>query len=207
MAWIVRVGTGSAYYLTTAERENNAWEMYAFFRSLSNPWDISALAALAGNMDVESTFNPGITNTSGYVGLTQYGGTRRTTFQSWMTSQGYSTWTDGNGQCEYLEYSRTHNSATEAWYGRGGYTNSFSDFAYNTQSWGIYDLCDMFQYCFERVDIGNPNATRRSRTAKYYQMFTGEEPPGPGPTPGPGSLPIWMLRKRRWWFNGGRRYI
>lgn len=195
MAWINVPGVNQ--YLPQASRDNNAWEVYNYFHNLSQAWTVESIAAMAGNMDVESTLNPGIENTAGAYGLTQYLGSRKTTFVSWMTSHGYSSWTDGAGQCEYINYSMTHNTETEAWYGRGGYTNSFSDFAYNIGSWGLYDLVDMFQYCFERVDIGNPSTQRRTRAAHYLEMYGGTPP---GPTPG--NVPAWLLYK----FKGGNTH-
>ena len=195
MAWIVRPGIQQS--LTRSEMDNNAWEVYNYFHALTQPWTVESIAAMCGNMEAESSMNPGNENTNGAYGLTQYRNTRKTTFQSWMTNNGYQYY-DGAGQCVYINYSLTHNSETEAWYGRGGYTNSFSDFAYNTGAWGLNDLTDMFQYCFERVSIGTPAGNRRGRAAHYLELFGGTPP---GPTPG--NIPLWMLYH---FLKGGKRH-
>lgn len=214
MAWIVKVGTGRAYFLTEEERDHNAWELYYYFHALSPAWDTKAIAAMAGNFWQESTLNPGITNTSNYIALAQYGGNRKTKFINWMTNHGYSSWTDGPGQCAHLEYSRTHNSETEAWYKRYGTTINFTQFAYNEANLTVQELCDAFQFSFERVGNGVPDQTRRNHAETYYQMYTGSPGPGPGPEPPgptPGQYAPWQIlqlnRTKMFWKPGGRRYI
>lgn len=195
MAWIVPGNVA----LNQSQMDNNAWEMYNYYRNLSNPWTVESIAALCGNAQLESTINPARVNSSGYTGLTQLGGTRKTTMLNWLSSNGFSS-DSGPGQTRYIEYERANPSATESWYHRGGYTNSFSDFAYNTQSWSLEDLTYMFQYCYERNSF-DPQTQRYTYAQHYWSLFQSTPP-------GPDIIELLIMRKHKmFWKPGGRRYI
>ena len=183
MAWIYRGNVN----LPQADRDNNAWEIYNFFHSQG--WAVESIAAMAGNIDVESTVNPQRINAnSGARGLTQWLGNRRTMMIDYVTNTlGYSSWDNGDGQIRYILHEEQAPSSTEGWLKRGGYDRTFSQFATNSENDSLQDLAYMWQMCYERVSIGVPVPVRYRRTQYYYQLFRG------GPGPGPGNVPKWLL--------------
>ena len=62
MAWIVKVGVETSAYLTQAEMENNATEFYGYFNSKG--FTIESICGMLGNLQRESTINPGLKQTS-----------------------------------------------------------------------------------------------------------------------------------------------
>lgn len=204
MAWY-DTSHGTYYRYTSTEARANAWEVYNYFRGLGNPWEIVSIAAMCGNMMLESTLNPYIRETtqSGAFGLVQWI-THKQDMISWAQSQGLRA-TSGPAQVRYIEQER--NGIDDQWQGRQEYVGMrFSDFAYNTRGYDLQTLTHCFWRCFER---SNAYQTDRELYARYYySMFTGEDPPGPGPGPEPGTVPAWLLfRRRPWWKLGGRKYI
>lgn len=203
MAWI-EPGDRS---LSQSEMDNNAWECYYFFHD-SIGWDVTALSAMCGNMQFESFINPGKINAqSGAYGLTQWI-TNKTKMQNWCTNNGYS-YSSGVGQTHYIDYERTHPGAsqTDQWYGRGDFVGvTFNDFAFNTRNYDINTLTYCFWRCYERSAAYQ--SIRETYAAHYYQLFQGT-PPSPGPSPG-SIIQEWLLgqmfKKKRWWYQGGRRY-
>lgn len=187
MSWVYRGNVN----LPQADRDTNAWEMYNYFHPRG--WTTESIAAMVGNIDVESTVNPQRINAnSGASGLTQWTGTRKTNMQNYVVSTlGYRDWTNGDGQQQYIYYEYQHPSATDSWLLRGGYTRSFAEFAANTYGDTLADLTYMWQMCYERVSIGTPVVIRYTKAQYYYALFGGT-PPGPG-----GNVPKWLLFGRR----------
>lgn len=191
MAWIYRGDVN----LPQADRDNNAWELYNYFKPLG--WVDESLAAMCGNFDVESTINPQRINPNSHAyGLGQWLTTRKTRMIDYVTNTlGFSDWGNGIGQTKYIEQEWLHPSTYEGWYKRGGYNRTFNQFSGNTENDSLEDLAYMFQMCYERVSIGKPVPVRYRRTQYYYQLFKGG--PGPGPGPGPGELPpLWLLFRK-----------
>lgn len=193
---------GAHYGYTTSEAVDNAWEVYNYFRGLGNPWEITSIAALCGNMSVESYMNPYIreSTASGAFGLVQWI-SNKSNMINWAQSNNLRA-TSGNAQVRYIEQERL--GIDDQWGGRGDFVGvTFSDFAYNTRGYTVSVLARCFWDCFERSR--EYQTSRAARAEYYYSVFTGGEPP----TPTPGDVPTWLLlrRKRPWWKLGGRKYI
>ena len=200
MAWYDTT-LGAHYSYTSTEAVANAWEVYNYFRGLGNPWSIDSIAALCGNMHVESYLNPYIreSTASGAFGLVQWI-THKQDMINWAESNGLRA-TSGNAQVRYIEQERL--GIDDQWLQRGEYAQSFSSFAYNLNNLTVSQLARCFWDCFERS--AEYQTSRATRAEYYYSVFTGGEPP----TPTPGDVPTWLLlrRKKPWWKLGGRKYI
>ena len=101
MPWI----TGNRY-LSMTEMQNNADIMYAFFTE--HGWTVNAIAAMFGNMQTESTLNPGIWESldpfGGGYGLVQW--TPYTNYSDWA---GDAWQENGQKEMERIIYEREHN--------------------------------------------------------------------------------------------------
>ena len=101
MPWI----TGNRY-LSMTEMQNNADIMYSFFTD--HGWTVNAIAAMFGNMQTESTLNPGIWQdldpfVGGY-GLVQW--TPYTNYSDWA---GVGWQDNGQKEMERIIYELEHN--------------------------------------------------------------------------------------------------
>ena len=198
MAWH-QTDQGVYYSFQSTQADDNALEVYYYFTgSVTTAWAVESIAALAGNMQLESTMNPFIraANQSGAFGLVQWI-TFKSQMISWAQNNGFTP-TNGAPQCAYIELERQ--GIDTQWLGRGDYQGiTFSNFAYNSGNWTVAELTKMFWACFERSAEYQPSRERYA--AYYYQLFTGS-PPGPGPTH------KWLYKKKKPWYRaGGRKYI
>lgn len=76
---------------STAPGTTNADKIWNFFVEADIPGvsdNIAVIAGIMGNLQQESTFNPFVVNSSGYIGLVQWGGSRKSTLQSLMSQAG-----------------------------------------------------------------------------------------------------------------------
>lgn len=199
MAW--HQDTGVYYRKPDDTRAiDNAWEIYNFFVTTLG-WKVESVAAMCGNMCQESTMNPLVRafNVSGAFGLTQLT-THKQDMRTWCLANGYDHNT-GAGQCQYINYQKTNQSAADQWYQTSTYPISFTQFADNTPNYTIDELAKAFNFCYERP--GPTYNTDRTRYANYYyQLFQGS-PPGPGP-----GTQIWLYKHKKPWYRaGGRKYI
>lgn len=179
---------------------DNGMEVYYYFsQTVSTAWAVESIAAMAGNMTLESTMNPYIrsVNQSGAFGLVQWV-TFKSAMISWAQSNGYTP-TDGYPQCAYIEQERL--GIDTQWLGRGDYQGiTFSNFAYNSGNWTLAQLTRMFWACFERSAEYQP--IRETYASVYYQLYTQSPPPGFDP-----KLLLLMRKNKPWWRSGGRKYI
>lgn len=186
MVWI----SGNKY-LTRAEMENNALLIYGYFNAKG--WTLESICGMLGNMESESTVNPGlwesliVGNMNDGFGLVQ-----------WTPARNYINWAgsnyaDGTRQCERIIYELENG---EQWYETPTYPISFREF---TQSNGSpYDLAMAFLANYERPL--NPNQPIRGVQANnWYAFLSGEEPPDP-PDPPFGQrkkMPLYFYLRRR----------
>lgn len=187
MAWI----SGNRY-LTKSEMKNNALEIYSHFSALG--WSVNAICAMLGNMETESTINPGIwesltVDTSRGYGLVQW--TPATKYIDWA-GEGYE---DGNKQCERIQY--------EVENGLQWFSNpsapievppiSFSEFSVSTLD--VVTLANYFLWYYEHP--ANINQSNRGEQAKqWYEFLTGDTPVVP-PTPiKKKKMPVYMMCRR-----------
>lgn len=178
MAWI----SGNRY-LSLSEMQNNVDILHYFFRAAG--WTDNAIAAMLGNMQSESTINPGIWEgldpyTGGY-GLVQW--TPYTNYSDWAGAD----WQDnGQKEMERIIYELNHGLQ---WISTSKYPMSFADFTLSQET--PSELAQVWLYNYERPKV-KPQPIRSTRANYWYEYITGQTP---------SNIPIWLLFKfneRRW---------
>lgn len=187
MAWWAK-RTDAPPGITTAQQENNVNIIATYFRGQG--WTDNAIAAMLGNMQVESYLNPaqfeiGHNYSPNYgFGLVQW--TPRTKFSSWA---GTDWETNYNKQLQRISYELanglqwTYNVAM-----------SFAQFAVSTDS--VDYLTEVFCRNYENPLDWTASITIRRTYANNWYTYLGNTP-----TPGL-NLPIWLLFKIRWQNKG-----
>ena len=178
MPWI----TGNRY-LSMTEMQNNADIMYAFFTDQG--WTINAIAAMFGNMQTESTLNPGIWENLdpfiGGYGLVQW--TPYTKYSEWAGTD----WQDnGQKEMERIIYELENHLQ---WISTSLYPMTFREFSQSDKPPAY--LAQAFLYNYERPKV-KPQPARSKQAEYWYQYITGHEPPTPV-----GDIPIWLLFKMK----------
>lgn len=180
-------------YLTIGEMQNNAQIIFTYLTNRG--WTVNAVAGLLGNMQKESTINPGIwqnlsPNPSLGWGLVQW--TPSTNFTDWATANGYAN-DDGDAQLKWIDEVTV---SFGQWIPTAQYPESFGEFKGSTMSPEY--LADCFLKNFERpAEIDQPE---RQQYARYwYDWWEGSPVPPPNPHPEPdwkASMPIWLAMKK-----------
>lgn len=136
-------------YLTAAEMQVNARYIYQY---LSNKgWTLNAIAGLLGNVEAESTINPGIWqslnegNTSGGYGLTQW--TPASKYISWC-SQNKLEKSEMDSALKRIEYELERG---EQFYKTDDYNITFAEFAHSTET--PFWLACAFAWNYERSAV------------------------------------------------------
>lgn len=165
-------------YLTREEMKTNAILIAGFF--LNRDWTVNAIAAMLGNMESESTINPGIyeslddTSTTNGFGLVQW--TPNTKFKEWATANGYTDFGDLTAQCERIQYELENGLQ---WIATSAYPMSFAEFAASDDT--PEHLAQAFLYNYERpASLDQPHRSTQARA--WYDLIAGDVPT-PSPTP------------------------
>ena len=143
-------------------------------------WSRQSIAAILGNMEVESTLNPGIWqnhnigNNSGGYGLVQW--TPATKYFEWCTKNNYLPYTMDAALLRII-YELNNNLQ---WIATNSYNFSFEEFSKSNKSAG--ELARAFMLNYERpADQSETNQAYRSAMAnRWYKWLSGEgmlEPP------------------------------
>lgn len=133
-------------YLSQSEMETNARYIWNYLGTKG--WSLNAVAGMLGNMEKESTINPGL-GEKGYsqsgFGLTQW--TPKSKLTDWTSAKGYA---DGDivGQLERIIYERDNEAQ---WSNTSSYPVSFSEFSTSTQD--PYWLACAFAWNYERSGV------------------------------------------------------
>ena len=173
-------------YLSESEMQNNA---YCFYSYMFNRATLSAIAGMLGNMERESTINPGVWqnldegNYSLGFGLVQW--TPATNYTDWATSNGYEIG-DGNGQCIWL---LTMTVSSGQWIATSQYPQSWEEFLAYTGT--PEDAASIFLHNFERAGV-SAEQERRENARKWYNYLENLDPIPPGPG-------IVTMKKFKWW--------
>lgn len=153
------------YYLNTEQMKDNA----RYIRDYLTPrgWSINAVCGMLGNMETESTINPGIWqnldegNTSLGYGLVQW--TPATKYLNWCDDRGYnpSTLSTALKRIEYeldndIQYIPTNT-----------YPLTFSEFKTSTLAPDY--LANVFLHNYERP--AEPNQPARGMQANYWYTY------------------------------------
>lgn len=183
MAAIERTGQFGTYWgneydssnaLSKAKMKVNAEYIYA---SLTDSgWSLNAICGMLGNMQTESSINPGRWQSNhvggdpsghGY-GLVQW--TPYTKYTNWATSNGYSDPSTMDSNLARINYEVEHHLQ---WISTTQYPMSFEEFKTSTQD--PYTLGLMFLKNYERP--ANPNQPVRGKQAnEWYEYLSGISP-------------------------------
>lgn len=178
MPWI----TGNRY-LSMDEMKNNADIMHYFFKS--NGWTDNAISAMFGNMQTESTLNPGIwENLDPFVG--GYGLVQWTPYTHYSEWAGTDWQDNGQKEMERIIYELENHLQ---WISTSLYPMTFREFSHSDKPPAY--LAQAFLYNYERPTV-KPQPARSKQAEYWYQYITGHEPPTPV-----GNIPIWLLFKMK----------
>lgn len=186
-------------YLTQSEMEENA--TYIWQQLEPDGWTLNAVAGMLGNMQSESTINPGIwqnldpTNPENGFGLVQW--TPSTKYTGWCLEQGLDP-SDMDSALARITYEL---NTGQQYYQTTQYPLSFSEFKVSTESPNYLGMA--FLYNYERpADYNQP--WRGTQAEEWYSFLSGGSGPGPGPGPGPYIPP-----KSKWiyWLKPYKNYL
>lgn len=172
-----------------SDMQKNALSVYAELSGYG--FSLNAIAGILGNMQTESTINPGIwqnltVGTGGY-GLTQW--TPYTKYSNWAGS-GWEN--NGDKECERINYEFEHQGIQ--YIPTSKYPLSAAEF--KTSDLSPQYLAYAFLYNYERPT--NKNQPKRRTQADYWYTFlSGEEPPSGEDDPEEELFPVWLLFKIR----------
>lgn len=148
-------------YLSIDEMTVNAQEIMN--QLTSRGWTKNAVAGMLGNMQTESTINPGVweslsPNVNNGYGLVQW--TPATKLISWAESEGLD-YTSGDAQLQRIDWEVVNN---QQWIATSLYPMSFQEFKVSTLTPEY--LAQVFIRDYERPR--NPNQPIRSTQARYW---------------------------------------
>lgn len=184
---ILRNGIYGTYYgsrysesngLTETQQKMNAEYILSYL--WDKGWTINAIAGILGNMEAESSINPGrwqselVGNGSGGYGLVQW--TPATKYLDWCDSNGYTDPSEMDNNLARIIYELENNIQ---WIATDEYPLSFKDFSTSTNTPSY--LASAFLKCYERAGV-EVESTRRANANKWYTYISGEEP-SEGDTP------------------------
>jgi hypothetical protein len=165
-------GNGSLYisnsYLTLSQMTVNAQYILNYLRGKG--WTKNAVCGMLGNMQTESTINPGIwqglnaNNTSGGYGLVQW--TPATKYISWAQSNNYTV-ADMDSQLLRILYEV---SAGIQYYATSAYNLTFTQFTKSTES--AYYLAGAFLHNYERPANSSQDQTRGNQGTYWFNTLT-----------------------------------
>lgn len=162
--------------LTEAQMQVNAKYIsnYFYFKG----WTLNAIAGLLGNLQAESSMNPGrwqsedVGNNSGGYGLVQW--TPATKYFDWCNSLDLSDPSEMDNNLDRIIYELENNIQ---WIATSEYNFSFSEFSTSTES--AEYLASAFLKCYERAGV-EVESTRRSNAIKWYRYISKNKPSSGG---------------------------
>lgn len=174
--------SGESEPLTQTEMELNATYIYNTLAGI-NGWTINSVCALLGNMQAESTMNPGrwqsdnVGSTSNGYGLVQW--TPSTNYTDWCSEKGFSDPSEMDNNLARILYEVANGLQ---WIARDDYSLSFEEFTKSNES--IDYLAKAFLLCYERpADQSESVQSYRSELANsWYEYFGGVPPDTPTPS-------------------------
>lgn len=160
-------------YLTQAEMETNALYIWDYLGARG--WTRNAVAGMLGNMQTESTINPGI-----WQSLNEGVGPAFGLVQ-WDPFTKYTEWCEGRGlepshmdsALQRIEYELANGLQ---YYATDAYPLSFSQFKVSTESASYLAMAFLRNY--ERP--ADPNQPNRATQAEYWYTYLANHTPGTG---------------------------
>lgn len=190
-------------YLNDEEMQNNAM---VFYQVMANKdMTLNAIAGILGNIQIESTINPGcwqnLDEGNYSLGFGLFQATPATKMTNWLTSKGYNI-DDGDGQCEWLD---TYAISTGEWIPTADYPETYDEFKTSKES--AEYLASVFLKNFERAGVEREQ-DRRDNASNWF-VFLQNYPVTPDPSnPIPGwgtslynqygAMAETMRRLRKW---------
>lgn len=180
------------FYLTQEQMKVNADIIYGYWVQRHPDWSVNALAGMLGNMELESSVNPGIWqnldegNLDVGYGLVQW--TPAKNYLNWCIENGYDSKTILTAFLRW-EYELTNNIQ---YYPTSFYPYSFLHFLTDSESTPYY-LAGAFVHNYERPDVYNEEI-RGNYANNWYTFLTGHEPPKPGFITS--KFKFWMYKRR-----------
>lgn len=162
--------TSGNFYLNMPQMAENAKHIMSYL--IDKGWTKNAICGMLGNMQTESTINPGIWqslkagNYSGGYGLVQW--TPATKWTSWATSNGYAM-DDINGQLERIIWEVNNN---QQWGATSEYPMSFKEFTRSTESPVVLAMAFLRNY--ERPENQN-QPIRGTQAQNWYNMLSEDD--------------------------------
>lgn len=156
--------------LTTEEMRLNATYIYNSL-GINNGWTLNAICAILGNMQAESTINPGrwqsdnVGSTSNGYGLVQW--TPSTKYTEWCSANGFSDPSEMDANISRILYEVANGIQ---WISTDTYSLSFEDFAKSNES--IDYLAKAFLLCYERPKDQSASVQNyRSQLANAWHTY------------------------------------
>lgn len=200
--WVVRVADDASGYLSDAEMENNAHCVAQYF--LAKGWNIKAIAGLLGNMEQESTINPGLIEVGGTGhGLVQWTPPEDLYKVLDVLYGSHSNWQDGDRQCSviYAEYEEATGKANRGiekqWYATSDYPITWEEWASGYDRNAAW-LALAFQANYERPK--EQHLERADLAEKWLKVIESDSPlvPSEPAKEKKKGMPIYMYMIRRW---------
>ena len=199
---------GESHHLSDSQMETNARYIYSF---LSNAgWSLNAISAILGNMQAESSINPGrwesedVLNMSKGYGLVQW--TPASKYIEWSDEQGYEDPSEMDNNLNRILY-EVENGIQ--WIKvPNSYDISFKEFTTSDKS--VQYLAESFLINYERPkdQSDSVKAFRGSLAKAWYTFLSGETPTDPS-NPSDPSEPSETKGKRKGYnfllFNSRRK--
>lgn len=166
-----------------AKRKVNARYIYNFLTY--HDWTINSICALLGNMQAESTINPGrwqsdrVGGDSSGHGYSLCQWTPYTKYTNWCRDNGYTDPSEMDAALTRILYEVANNLQ---WIGVGNYYGmSFKEFSKSTAS--VSYLAKGFLLCYERPADQSTSVQnyRASLAESWYEYLTGVTPDPPSP--------------------------
>lgn len=189
-------------YLGLADMQNNALLVASY--GYSQGWTKNAISAILGNMQAESSINPGIWESlipyGGGYGLVQW--TPYTKYSNWATGMGYTWQNNGDAEMERISYEAQNNIQ---WFYNAEIgiapPISFQQFLESTDN--INTLSNYWLWFYEHPadPYAGTQALRQQYTQYWYNYIPDDPGPGPDPPepPEPGYIPYWLMFKFNDW--------
>ena len=188
MSAILRNGIFGDYYgntfdtsnaLSQSQMEVNALYIYSYLKH--EGWKENPIAALLGNMQAESTINPGRWQGNNVGGGPAYGLVQWDPFSkytNWATSNGHSDPSEMDSNLARILYEVENNLQ---WIAKGSFSDmSFKEFT--TSELSVSELATAFLLCYERPADQSESVQnyRGSLAEAWYTYLTGKDPVSPG---------------------------
>lgn len=204
MAIVVREGNLGLYYtserntsapLNESQRKVNATYIYKFFKDKG--WTVNAIASMLGNLQHESSLNPGRWQSDiigsgggGGYGLVQW--TPYTNYTNWVDNNNLGNWESLDNNLARIEYEFENGLQ---YYATDSYPESFYEFSRSTKD--LSYLTTAFLRNYERAGVEALDTRINYSNAWYTYLTSGEEPPQVIEPVDPGTGGTTTLRKKK----------